>query len=521
MLEKSKLIFMKKILCLIIVSVMSVMVLFLTVSCGNDDKGDNIAPTDSPDSNSNTDAGMNEKEEDVQEPDASEFAPVEEDMDGYKFKILGFASETGSWIAGMYSDVMAEGDTGDPINDAIYKRNRAVEELYNIEISLIEWPQSDSPNMASRLIKSIRAGDDDYDAALLSGSSLPNVFSIKNSLYDINEITSLDLSKSYWDQKSRKDLSINNKQFVVVGDISLYSFFANTVMYFNKKILGEYELEDPYDLVRQNKWTWDKLHSMARDVTKDLNGDGVIDQEDQIGFISEGSHLGTIYLTTGESITKKDESDIPMLALGTERSLKAYDYAFDLLSDANTTFRVENAKGKFTNPFHEWATPKFYQNEVLFFYNQLLVTFELRNMDTDFGILPPPKFDESQDRYFTTSANWFLTHVAIPTTNQNPERSGKILDAMCYYSQQYVKPAFYDVSITSKLTRDEDTLEMLNIIRENRTFEMAYIFNWNNMTHDLFYQIITSKRNTFVSAYDKIQDKIKSSIEKTINEILD
>ena len=498
----------------------ALVLLLITVSCGND--GGNVtnngAPVNSPGADAAAETGGDEG---GAQNAASEFVPYDEDMDGYRFKILGFGSETGSWIAGMYSDVSAESDTGDPINDAIYRRNRVVEELYNIEISLIEWPQSDSPNMASRFVRAIRAGDDDYDAGLLSGSSLPGVFSIKNSLYDINGIASLDLSKSYWDQQSRSDLSINNKQFVVVGDISLYSFFANTVMYFNKKLLNDYALENLYELVNQNKWTWDKLHSIAKEVTKDLNGDGVIDQEDQIGFVSEGSHLGTIYLTTGERITKKDGSDIPTLALGAERSLKAYDYAFDLLNDITSTFRVENAKGKFTNPFHEWATPKFYQNEVLFFYNQLLVTFELRNMDTDFGILPPPKFEESQTRYYTTSANWFLTHTAIPSTNRDPERSGKILDAMCYYSQQYVKPAFYDVSITSKLTRDEDTLEMLNIIRENRTYELAYIFNWNNLVGDLFYQIVTSKNNTFVSAYEKVYDKLQASIEKTINEILD
>jgi len=501
---------MKKILCLIIAASM---ILVLLASCNSGDSG----------GTSPTDANVNNIEN-IQDEAADENPVIQiegEDMGGYKFRMFGFGSESGSWMAGTYSDVMAENDTGDPINDSIYKRNKIVEDLFNIEIALTPWNQSDSPNMGTRFVKSIKAGDDEFDAGLISGSALPTVLNIKNSLFDLNEITTLDLSRSYWDQQSRKDLSLNNKQYIVVGDISLYSFFAATVMYFNKKVLGENELENPYELVKQNKWTWDKLHSMAKDATKDLNGDGVINHLDQVGFLSETSHLGTIYLTTGERMTKKDESDIPVLALGTEKSVTSYDYAFDLLSDKTTTYLVGDVPGSFTNPFHEWATPKFQQNEILFFYNQLLVTFELRNMDADFGIVPPPKLYESQDRYYTTSSNWFITHLVVPITNLNAERSGKILDALCYYSQQYVKPAFYEVSITSKLTRDEDSLEMLNIIRENRTFEMGYIFNWDNMTWSLFGQIMGSKKNTFISAYEKAENKIKSAMEKTLMEILD
>jgi ABC-type glycerol-3-phosphate transport system substrate-binding protein len=366
----------------------------------------------------------------------------------------------------------------------------------------------------------VLAGDHEFDAALISGSSLPSVLNVTNSLYDLNGLSTLDLSKSYWDQQSRADLSIYNKQFAVVGDISLYSFFSNTVMYFNKVLLNDYSLDNPYDLVRQNKWTWDRLHSMAKTVTNDLNGDGVINHEDQIGFLSEHSHLATIYRTTGERMTEKDADDIPILVLGSERSITAYNFAFELLLDTTSTFMVGNVPGTFVNRFHEWATPKFIQNEVLFFYNQLLVTFELRNMNADFGIIPPPKFDEAQDRYFTTSANWFLTHLVIPITNPDPEQAGAIIDAMCYFSQQIVKPAFYDVSVTYRLTRDEDSLDMLNIIRDNRTFDMAFLFNWNNMTWELFNRILDSGQNTFVSSLDRMEDLIRTSIENTVSQIL-
>ena len=499
---------MKKILYL---AAMALMILFLTAACGDDNgAGDANMPDDSPD-------------RDTQAPpaaDVSEFVPFDADMDGHIFRVLGFGNEEGSWIAGTYSDIWAESITGDTINDAIYHRNRRVEELYNIEIALTPWPQSDSPQMAGLLVRAIRAGDDEFDAALISGSSLPSVLNMHNSLLDLNEVSTLDLSRSYWDQQSRRDLAIGGRNFAVIGDISLYSFFANTIIYFNKTLIEDYSLDNPYELVRNGEWTWDKLHSMARQVTRDLTGDGTIGHEDQIGFLSETAHQGTIYLTTGERMTRNDADGIPHLALGGERSIRAYNFAFDLLTDPTSTFLVGNAPGTFANPFHEWATPKFYRNEVLFFYNQLLVTFELRNMDADFGILPPPKFDAAQDRFYTTSANWFLTHTVIPITSANPERTGIILDALCYYSQQLVRSAFFDVAVTHRLTRDEDSLEMLNIIRENRIFDMAFIFNWQNMAWDLFAGIVASGNNTFVSRLDAVGERIQAAIEATVDEIL-
>jgi ABC-type glycerol-3-phosphate transport system substrate-binding protein len=36
---------------------------------------------------------------------------------------------------------------------------------------------------------------------------------------------------------------------------------------FSKDLLREYGLENPYDIVKSGKWTWDKLSEMAKQVS--------------------------------------------------------------------------------------------------------------------------------------------------------------------------------------------------------------------------------------------------------------
>ena len=48
------------------------------------------------------------------------------------------------------------------------------------------------------------------------------------------------------------------------------------VLFFNKKLIEEYDLDDPYALVKSGEWTLDRLFSMSSEMLLDLNGDGEI-----------------------------------------------------------------------------------------------------------------------------------------------------------------------------------------------------------------------------------------------------
>jgi hypothetical protein len=183
------------------------------------------------------------------------------------------------------------------------------------------------------------------------------------------------------------------------------------------------------------------------------------------------------------------------------------------------TVVAEDVSSGYNNVFFDFILPKFRDDEIMFHSNQLLFSFELRSMNADFAILPIPKYDENQEKYGSMVANAWATYTVIPITCSDTERTGNVLSAMGYYSKQYITPAYYDVTVTNKLIRDEDSMEMLDIILKNRILDLSYLYNWGEIG-SLFSGISSSgKADTFISQFEKAEAKINKAIQKTLDEL--
>lgn len=450
----------------------------------------------------------------------SEFKPVENtDYEGYKFRILGYDGEaTGTWQIAAISEITAENETGEPINDAVYKRNKEVEELYNIEFGIVPVTYPNRGDFSTKFTKAVLAGDDTFDAAFLLGDAIPSALNKKNMAYDLNTLSSLELSNSWWDKNSVEALSINGKLTAVIGDVNFYSFAAPIAIFANKSFMQEYSIENLYQLVRDGKWTWDALYDISKQVSKDLNGDGIIDHNDQVGFATQPQALYQVIAGSGEYITPKNNEDIPAFMPETEKIAGIIGKVVPIFKDANTSIVATDISG-YNNVYFDFIMPKFRDGDIMFHINQLLFSFELRGMDADFSILPLPKYDENQANYGTIVEGAWGTYTVIPITCADTEKTANILEAMGYYSQKYIRPAYYDVTVTNKLVRDEDSLEMMDIILNNRVFDLMTIYNWGD-TKGMIYNIANSgKADTFVSQLEKSEPKIITAIQKTLDEL--
>jgi hypothetical protein len=162
--------------------------------------------------------------------------------------------------------------------------------------------------------------------------------------------------------------------------------------------------------------------------------------------------------------------------------------------------------------------PKLMANELLFYSNQLLVTLNLREMESDFGIVPMPKADEKQENYISIANTYFSDHVVVPATCGRLEQTGHLLDAMGYYAQQYITPAFIDQSIKLKGVRDEDSLNMINLIHATQTFDVGQIFDWGGMSTILTDMVIKNETN-FASRWDGIKTKAETALKTTLDSL--
>ena len=490
------------------------------VACGNDNANESTA---APDKNNNDSAGVKD-ESSGEIPDGDSDLPAgdlseeilltdnipELDFGGHEFKILN-TNQDDLYYMNLIMEPYVYEDTGDIINDAAYRRSIEIQERFNCGIKEIIVPNG---NRSSSFKKSAIAGDNAYDISCLDNNEAFAV-ACDGLIYDINELAYVDLDAPWYDQNAKASLSIMNKVFFCPGSYEVSNFDMTRIILFNKKMMQDYGItDDVYQLVNEGKWTFDKFFAMAKAVSEDVNGDGKYDKEDKFGAGSTADHVvyGTFMTAAGEMAVRKDENDVPYFAAGSERFNKVMDSMVENFYAGNYYYAPKNVSGS-----EDWCTDMFNENRLLFY----LITFnripKFRNMDADFGILPAPKFDEAQDKYYCESGRGMM--AVIPQTAENPDRSGAFLEAYAYYGWKYVVPQYKETSLKTKMARDNESSAMVDIIDVSRVYDLGRIY-WTASAYDTYVTQFGNKKTDTVSTTEKNGPKVTAAIEKSIANLI-
>ena len=434
------------------------------------------------------------------------------DFGGIDFTFLGVDPQSRQdWTVNTYSETVAAEESGEPITDAIYRRNLRLEEFYNIHIKEESTSREDVGKTA---LKVIMAGDDAYQVVNLTGISASSLLNSPDALYDLYDISTLDFSNSWWDSNSVETFTINGKLYNAVGDMNLRSFFASVVLMMNKQMIETHDLEDPFTLVKEGTWTVDKLLSLAAAVSSDIDGDGKLGLADNVGFFGE-STTGHWALNSMGINTVTNIDGIPTITLYSERAVDALAKYVELLRSGEYAIYASDISSQYPteNIWYSRMMPMLMNDQLLFYNHYLGSALDLRNMQSDFGIIPLPKYDESQETYYTATHPCYVSFMTIPATNADPEGTGLLMEAMNKLSSAYVVPAVYETTLVGKVIRDTESEEMLDIIFANRVYDIGYIFDWGGVSS--FAPNLVSKNSTdFVSAYEKQEAKIQKAIDK-------
>jgi len=452
-------------------------------------------------------------EETTTEP--PEYIPPEDsDWGGAELTVAAeFYGKGNNWVAMDYCELYSEEEDGDPLNDAIYFRLRAVEEELNLKISL--YPLT---NILTELTKTVSAGEDVIDFGMATVAYISPIMN-KGLVIDLKTLPYIDFSHSWWDQNLISELEILGKLRAATGDISLYNDYAAITYFFNKHLHESLGLENLYDLVRSGGWTLPKAIEMSEAAAMDLNGNGEPDIEDSFGMLLEPSTLRYTFFSSGVRFTKIDSDGVPQLCVNQDLASRVVDTLVPFMKDKRVNILSSNYGG-YSNTYTDLMLPMFQDNRALFYNNQMLVALNLRNMEADFGIVPPPKLDEAQAEYLSPVNDWWSTLVVVPKTNTQPEMTGQAIEAMGFYGQQIVRPAFIDTTVKTKALRDEDSSEMMELIFKNRVYDAATIFDFGGL-RSIDDPLMSRGEGSFASSYAKIETRAQKAIDKLIGELSD
>ncbi|MBQ3858961.1 MAG: hypothetical protein II779_00415, partial [Clostridia bacterium] len=387
-------------------------------------------------------------------------------LDGYETNIL-LRLEGYEW---SNPDIVAEETTGERLNDAVFNRNEWLAETYGFTIKA-----GYSSGDATELKTLAAAGDDAYDIAFpqaRAGASMAQ----SGILTDLSSVAYLDFGNPAWSRMFTDMLKIGGKLYYAAGDISVNSYQAVISLLFNKQMAVDYHLDDPYTLVREGGWTMDRFDAMCSATAEDLNGDGSMTADDQWGLILQTSKGGIVmYYGCGEHLAALNEEEEPYWSVGRERSVDVYNRVRTLLYERGSCYECADYD----------TLSLFSEGRSLFLQAALFHVDTLRQSETDFGILPMPKYDADQEEYVQSADGWCISPLVIPSIVGNKDRAGLIAEALAEASSVKVKPEYYEIILKGKLTRDEESAEMLDIIYTNFVVDPADLYQWGNFENEM------------------------------------
>lgn len=424
-----------------------------------------------------------------------------------------FDGEVYDWIANSDADFPKdfENSDSDPseVDQAIAKRFEVVSEQYGVKFNFVV--SGGSGASVDMINQDFMSGLNSYDVGTGSYVYLAGPL-VKNGLVmSVEDIGTVDLTKDWWASQCQTELAIAGNTFYVTGPIVKCYFEDTAALYFNKDLMESFNVEeDIYQLVKDGKWTFDKMTEIASVV-------GTHSETGYWQFISSDIVGYNFYFGAGLKITNYDDNGIPyLLDAPSEQMIAVADKYADFFSQQD----------KVVNPTLDWylsitrtdeekADREFKHGKAMFYGQTTGDAIKLRDSDVNFGIVPTPTYTEGSNYVGYTNV-WGAGSFNFMRAQANKEMTGVITEALAYASYEYLKPALYDKMLMGRSVMDEESGPMLDLVFQNKSFDMCDVMEWGNMNYNVRDAILGGKASL---ASDWAEDiaAAKASLQDTIN----
>ena len=401
---------------------------------------------------------------------------------------------------GAVTYLISEEETGDLVGDAVFQRNLAIEERYNLELNIVE---AEVNQPCAEIRNFIMADDKTYHMFInVQHNAMPSMI-LEGYFVDWNELEDLDYTQPYWNSKVATDINFGGKVYTMGGDLNLITYNWTNCLMFNKALFDDLGIDYPYQDVYDYTWTIDKMIEIVKQGYSDLDGNTEVNYDtDRFGFNGWGWEMNqAVYIGMGGKPVINDENNLPILNLNNERTIKIIDKMIEL-------FDGKNAWSEMTK--YGTHTAAFSAGRMLM--QDAFITALSLNRDSEFGagLVPYPMLDTEQGEYHSRAAN--IAHLCyIPTTNTVLQDTGLILEAMSIESHNNLRPVYYDVTLSLKEAPDEETIDMVDMVLASS----SYIYEGFIGAGDLN-SFIKNQFNSFPSWYAGNEGAYKKKMKEMV-----
>lgn len=410
-----------------------------------------------------------------------------------------------------------EAQTGDVVQDAVWKRNLIVEEQLGVTLNytLIPGSGGDHAEFSQYVINNILSESQSFDL-IASYPKATSTLVFGGYLTNLMDVEYLDFEKPWWPASLIEELLIKNKLYVCAGDLTTTMLYNMSFIVYNNDLGEKYGLENPQQMALDGNWTLDVMQTYIKGVYSDLDGDGRKSAHDQYGLYSLG-HVGLDKFYTGSGMSYIDINADGDLVISkdffSDKSLALVDLLNTMYYNTNDAFFTTATT---TDSLRMEGRSLMYD-----IYGSQLTT-NICYGDFSYCILPTPKYDDKQESYCTVNRFGHNTY-SIPMNPRDESMSGAVLEALCAAAYRTTTPALFESGYKYRYSKNPLDAETFELIRSSIVFERCNLLFFERMGGDsnspvrIWRNVIIDNNNrlaSFAKMFEKPWNKLLTEISE-------
>lgn len=363
---------------------------------------------------------------------------------------------------------MVPDDLSSAVSSAIFSRNEYVKQELNINLKVKELPYAENKELMERLVISDLGGKNEYD--ICYNESWAQAILAQRGVYkSVNDYASyLNFNKPWWYSAAMEELSVYDNLFYVVGDMQLMWYESIWCLAFNTDVLAGYGIESPYTDVRNNTWTFERMHEIA----SQTHVEGAT--PNHYGVASHIAFASAMLSAADIRICRQDEKEGLVLSELDTRFSDVYgtimrDFFSDNGNDRENYIRTaydseSYTSGKFATKDTQWV---FEDGRATFLGGTIGdMRLYVAGKAVPYGIVPLPKYDSNQAQYvsYVYEAGALCGVPRNLGSEDRLRRVCTVMEWLCAISYQVVKPEYYNVILQGRIAKDPIASQMLDIV---------------------------------------------------------
>ncbi len=406
------------------------------------------------------------------------------------------------------------------LSDTILIRDADVKKRYNINLkyTVMDGNQSGATAFTTRIRGAAQSSGSDTFDLILGQNYYCMSLATEGIWTDLLTVDEIQWEREWYHDNINKSAMISGKQFGGSGEYLMSQTSSSMCLLYNKTMYESngYD-EDIYQLVRDRKWTYEKMNTMVKGLYQDNNRNSIRDSEDTYGFLGNSHTINSILVGGNCPIAAyNDDGTVTVENYYSSRLSDVFDYLYSFFNENDAVRCATATDSDFPANVNvdTFSVNMLANGKTLFastWMGNLAGSDDLKNAISTIGVVPNPLYDENQESYVTYNMRWEMFYIPI---NADAEYSATILEYLNFTSMIYMLPQYYENALQLRGADNTDDSEMLRIVHDSMYYDFVTVFSQElGGLRDAVAYLIKSKQNTLSSWWGNNKSAYTTTLE--------